>query len=196
MGLKELSLFTGAGGGVLGGKSLGWETVGYVEYEPFCQEIIKQRIVDGILDAAPIFGDIRTFVSEGYAEAYQGMVDVVSGGFPCQPFSSAGKQKGVGDARNMWPATMDVIRAVKPEWCLLENVSALLGIENGDSGQWDLEDGPNDDIRYFGTILRDLAEGGYDARWRVLSAADVGAPHRRDRVWILAKSQNTRVTRR
>src|SRR3990167_5510556 len=106
--MNELSLFTGAGGGVLGSKLLGHRLVGYVEYEPYCQEILKQRIADGILDAAPIFGDIRKFISEGYAESYQG-VDLVSAGFPCQPFSVAGKGLGEKDPRNMWPATLRCI---------------------------------------------------------------------------------------
>ena len=166
--MRELSLFTGAGGGVLGTKLLGWTTVGYVEYEPYCQQILRQRIEDGILDAAPIFGDIRTFHSEGYAEAYQGVVDVVTAGFPCQPFSTAGKRKGADDERNMWPATLGVIREVRPRFCLLENVSALVT------------------CGYFGTILGGLAESGYDCRWRILSAAELGAPHKRDRLWIVA----------
>ncbi len=171
--MRELSLFTGAGGGVLGTKLLGWTTVGYVEYEPYCQQIIRQRIEDGILDAAPIFGDIRRFLSEGYASAYQGLVDVVTAGFPCQPFSVAGKQQGADDARNMWPATLGVIREVRPRFCLLENVGGLVT-----SG-------------YFGTILGGLAESGYDCRWRILSAAEMGAPHKRDRLWIVAHTKNS-----
>ncbi len=166
--MKELSLFTGAGGGVLGTKLLGWTTIGYVEYEPYCQQIIRQRIEDGILDAAPIFGDIRAFVQDGHAGAYQGMVDVVTAGFPCQPFSVAGKRQGADDERNMWPATLAVIREVRPRYCMLENVPGLVV-----SG-------------YFGTILGGLAESGYDCRWRILSAAEMGAPHKRDRLWIVA----------
>lgn len=166
--MRELSLFTGAGGGVLGTKLLGWTTIGYVEYEPYCQQIIKQRIADGILDAAPIFGDIRAFVSGGHAEAYQGMVDVITAGFPCQPFSVAGKQQGADDERNMWPATLDTIRAVRPRYVMLENVPGLVV-----SG-------------YFGTILGGLAESGYDSWRRILSAAEMGAPHKRDRLWIVA----------
>src|SRR3990167_11503320 len=111
--MNELSLFTGAGGGVLGSKLLGHRIIGYVEYEPYCQEILKQRIADGILDAAPIFGDIRKFISEGYAESYQGMVDVVTAGFPCQSFSVAGKRLGEKDHRNMWPQTIECVRLVQ-----------------------------------------------------------------------------------
>ena len=75
--MNELSLFSGAGLGILGGKLLGWTTIGYVEHEKYCQKVLKQRIADGILDAAPIFGDIKKFLSEGYAGAYTGMVDVL-----------------------------------------------------------------------------------------------------------------------
>lgn len=169
--MTELSLFTGAGGGLLGTKLLNWRTLGYVEYEDYCQRVIAQRIEDGLLDDAPMFGDIRAFISEGYAESYQGMVDVVTAGFPCQPFSVAGKRAGADDPRNMWPATLEVICKVRPRFCLLENVSALLV-----SG-------------YFGTVLGGLAEGGYDCRWRILSAAEMGGAHRRDRLWIVAHTR-------
>jgi len=172
--LKELSLFTGAGGGVLGSKLLGWTTIGYVEYEKYCQKILKQRIADGILDAAPIFGDIRKFISEGYAEAYKDMVDVISAGFPCQPFSVAGKGLGEDDPRNMWPATIECIRIIRPRYCLLENVPGLL-----------IHD-------YIKRIFGDLAESGYDVRWTCLSAAACGAPHLRNRLWIVGRAKTER----
>ena len=172
--MKELSLFSGAGGGLLGSLLLGWETIGYVEFNDYCQRVIRARIDDGILHDAPIFGDIRTFLSEGYAAAYTGLVDVVSGGFPCQPFSVAGKRAGADDPRNMWPSTLGVIRTVRPRYAFLENVPGLIN-----SG-------------YFDTILGDLAESGYDARWRVLSAAELGAPHKRDRFWIVADDMQQR----
>jgi DNA (cytosine-5)-methyltransferase 1 len=172
--MKELSLFTGAGGGLLGTKLLGCEHIGYVEINEYCQQIIKQRIEDGILDRAPIFGDIRAFISEGYAESYKGMVDVITAGFPCQPFSVAGKQQGEDDPRNMWPETIDVIRAVRPRYAFLENVPGLLAHE------------------YSKRIFGDLAESGFDVKWRVLSAAEVGAPHKRDRLWIVADSERQR----
>ena len=169
--MRELSLFTGAGGGLLGTHHLlGWETVGYVEIEDYCQRVIKQRIADGLLPEAPIFSDIRAFISEGYAASYTGMVDVITGGFPCQPFSVAGKQAGENDPRNMWPQTIEAIRIVRPRYCFLENVPGLLV-----SG-------------YFGTVLKDLHQARYDARWITLGADDVGAPHRRKRLWIMAGS--------
>ena len=175
--MRELSLFSGAGGGLLGAKwLLGWRTVGYVEWEDYPQRVLAARIQDGLLDKAPIFGDIRAFIRDGYARSYQGMVDVISAGFPCQPFSVAGKRRGDDDLRNMWPATVRCIQLVRPRYALLENVPGLLT----SSG-------------YFGTILGDLAESGYDARWRVLSAAELGAPHKRDRLWIVADNSCSRA---
>lgn len=184
--MRELSLFTGAGGGLIGSRMLGWRTVGYVEWDNYCQRVITERIRGGYLDNAPIFGDVRAFIDSGCAELYRGIADVVSAGFPCQPFSVAGKRKGSGDDRNMWPATKEVIRIVRPKYAFLENVPGLLGAANGDAGEWGLDDEPEDNFRYFGTILADLASLGYDARWTVLGADDVGASHRRKRLWVLA----------
>ena len=169
--MNELSLFSGSGGGVLATTHLlNWRTVGYVEFNPYCQQVLAQRIKDGLLDQAPIFGDVRAFIAEGYADAYKGMVTVISAGFPCQPFSVAGRQKAEDDPRNMWPATLEVIRKVEPRYCFLENVPGLLSRKH----------------RYFETILKDLAESGYNAKWKVISAAEVGAPHKRDRLFIVA----------
>ena len=169
MKLHELSLFTGAGGGLLGTKLLGWKAIGYVEKEPYCQKVIRQRIADGILDAAPIFGDIRKFISEGYAASYTGLVDVLTAGFPCQPFSVAGKRKQADDERNMWPATADVIRIIKSRYILLENVPGVR--------------------EYLPVVVRDLRRCGYEVRHPLqLGADDVGAPHRRKRVWIVANA--------
>lgn len=168
--MRELSLFTGAGGGLLGTHLLGWKPVGYVEWDSYCQRVLAARIRDGYLPNAPIYGDIRAFNRDGYAAAYQGMVDVVTGGFPCQPFSVAGKQLGADDPRNMWPATIECIRLVRPRYCLLENVPGLIA------------------AGYLLRILGDLAEAGYDARWGIVSAESQGAPHRRERLWIVADS--------
>lgn len=175
--MKELSLFTGAGGGVLGSRILGWEAVGYVEWDKYCQEVLAKRIEDGLLDEAPILGDIDEFIKSGASKKYEGFVDVVTAGFPCQPFSVAGKQRGQDDERNKWPQTLQCIRDVRPRYALLENVPGLLN-----SG-------------YFGEILSSLAEAGFDARWCVLGADDVGAPHRRKRLWILAYADSEGLER-
>lgn len=172
--MRELSLFTGAGGGLLGTKLLGWESIGYVEINDYCQRIIKQRIDDGILDEAPIFGDIRTFIDQGYAESYYGMADVITAGFPCQPFSIAGNQKGEDDKRNMWPETIKCIRIIRPRFALLENVPGLLS-----SG-------------YFGRILGDLVESGFDIRWCCISPVGKHERFPGLRLWMLATSSSER----
>ncbi len=206
--MKELSLFSGAGGGLLGTKLLGFQHIGYVEYNDYCQQVIAQRIKDGYLDEAPIFGDIRTFISEGYAASYKGMVDVLSAGFPCQPFSVAGKGEAENDPRNMWPPTIECIRIIRPLYAELENVPGLLSAgqafalvaleqirQLGLFGTRDSIKGTGRfnrfifkvmGLRYFGRVLGDLAEAGYDARWCVLGADDAGANHRRKRLWIWA----------
>lgn len=183
--MRELSLFSGAGGGLYGSKLLDWSTIGYVEFNEYCQKVIAQRIEDGIFDRAPIFTDVREFVKSGAARAYRGFVDVVSGGFPCQPFSVAGKREASNDERDMWPATMDVIKAVEPPVVFLENVPGLLSatVDNTADGH----------IHYFGTILRDLAQSGYDVKWCVLGADDVGGNHVRKRLWILAYASGARA---
>lgn len=167
--MNELALFAGAGGGLLGSILLGWRTVCYVEKDPYCISVIKARIADGYLCDAPIWDDITTFDGKPWS----GSVDIVTAGFPCQPFSVAGKRKGGNDDRNMWPETIRIIREVRPTFALCENVPGLIA---GDHG-------------YFGRILNDLSQSGYDARWRIVSAADVGAPHLRKRLWILANSR-------
>ncbi len=169
--MNELSLFSGAGGGLLGSVLLGWRTIGAVEIEEYPCKVLRQRQADGMLDEFPIFNmDIREFNKE-IAPMYRGVAEVVSAGFPCQPFSVAGKRKGEDDERNMWPATIEAIRIVGPRYVLLENVPGLLAHS------------------YFGTILGELSESGYAAHWAVISASFVGAPHRRSRLWILAYSE-------
>ena len=179
--MNELSLFTGAGGGVWASKLLGHKVIGYVEWNEYCQKVIRARIDDGSFDQAPIFTDVREFVESGAAREYRGFADVVSGGFPCQPFSVAGSRKGADDERDMWPATLQVVADIRPSFCFFENVPGLLSANMGD------ESGGL--VYYFGKILRDLAEIGFDAQWTVLGADDVGAQHRRKRLWI--KATNT-----
>ena len=164
--MRELSLFSGYGGFSLGLRLAGLDvqTVGYVENDPYCQEIIKARISDGHLDWAPIISDIRSADFRPMA----GLVDIISGGFPCQPHSTAGQRKGADDERNLWPDTLRAIREVGPSWVLLENVPGILS--NG----------------YGGTVIGDLSEAGYDCVWDVVSAAESGAPHLRKRWGCLA----------
>lgn len=173
--MRYLSLFSGIGGGDLGCQHLlGWECVGYVEWDAFCCDKLYRRIQDGVLHDAPIWNvDIREF-NERTAAQYRGVADVVTAGPPCQPFSSAGKQLGAADGRNMWPATIDAIRRVRPEWALLENVPRIVT------------------LGYLDIVAADLHKIGYDGRWEPFSAAEVGAPQKREREWIVAHSQTSK----
>jgi len=169
--VNELALFAGGGGGLLGGALCGFKTVCAVEKESYCREVLLRRQLDGMLPVFPIWSDARTFDGR----PWRGVVDIVTAGFPCQPFSVAGGQKRQSDDRNMWPDTIRIIREVGPKYVLLENVPGLLAAD------------------YFGQILGDLAEAGFDARWEIISAASCGAPHRRDRVWIVAHAHGAEI---
>lgn len=173
--MRELSLFTGAGGGLLGTHLLGWTPCGYVEWDEYCQRIIAARIADGYLPIAPIFTDVREFVKSGAADQYRGIADVVTAGFPCQPFSSAGKMLGEKDPKNMWPATREAICKVQPKSVFLENVQRIVS------------------IGYIGRVLCDLAELGYVGRWGIFTAKSEGAPHERKRIWICAHSDSSQL---
>jgi DNA (cytosine-5)-methyltransferase 1 len=170
-----MDLCAGIGGFSLTGKWLigNWRTVCYVEIDKYCQRVLQQRIKDGYLDDAPIYDDLKTFDGQPWC----GSVDIVTAGFPCQPFSVAGKQLGEADERNLWPDVWRVCSEVRPRYIFLENVPAILA------------------NRYIKRIFGDLAEGGYDCKWRVLSAAEVGAPHKRDRVWVCCHAnENSKST--
>lgn len=176
--MRELSLFSGAGGGLIASKHLlGWTTVGMVEYEPYCQKILQQRQKDGLLDQCPIFGDIREFNAEGWAETYQGMVDVISGGFPCQDISCAGKGAGIeGEKSSLWKDMAETIRIVRPRYVFVENSPMLV-------------------IRGLDRVTADLSEMGYSSCWSIVSAADVGAAHLRKRIWVVAHSNGNGLYR-
>ena len=176
--MTYLSLFSGCLGGDLGCQHLlGWTCKGYVEIDDYCQQVIRQRIKDGFADIAPIFGDIRTFIDQGYAKSYQGMVDCVTGGFPCQDLSNAGKHKGIkGKRSRLWYSMLETIRIIQPYYIFVENVPGILA-----RTEW------------MGTVLGGLAESGYDCRWRCLSSAEMGAGHLRNRVWIVAHDNKSRL---
>jgi DNA (cytosine-5)-methyltransferase 1 len=167
--MNELSLFSGAGGGLLATQHLlGWRAIGYVEYNDYCQRVLAARIRDGLLHDAPIFGDIRAFIDQGYAERYRGVVDVVSGGFPCQDISCAGRGAGIdGERSGLWGAMAEVVRQVGPRFVFVENSPMLTS-------------------RGLGRVLGDLASMGYHARWGVLSGAMAGCPAEGARIWIVA----------
>jgi DNA (cytosine-5)-methyltransferase 1 len=167
--MNELALFAGAGGGILGGHLLGWRTVCAVEWEPYPASVLCARQNDGLLPTFPVWDDIQTFDGR----PWRGIVDVVSGGFPCQDISAAGKGAGIdGERSGMWREMARVIHEVRPRFVFVENSPMLTS-------------------RGLGTVFGDLASMGFDARWGVLGAADVGAPHKRDRIWIVGKMADT-----
>jgi DNA (cytosine-5)-methyltransferase 1 len=169
--MRELALFAGVGGGILGSVLLGHRTVCAVEINKFRRNVLLQRQRDGILPWFPVWDDIRNFDGN----PWRGRVDVVSGGFPCQGISAAGKGDGLADPRSgLWSEMARVVREVEPRFVFVENSPMLTT-----RGLW--------------VILGNLASMGYDACWGVLGADDCGAPHHRKRIWILAHSDVNRV---
>ncbi len=164
--MNELALFAGAGGGILGGHLLGWRTVCAVERDAYAAQVLAQRQNDGALRPFPIWSDVRSFDGR----PWRGIVDVVSGGFPCQDISSSGTGTGLdGERSGLWSEMVRIIRDVGPEFVFVENSPMLTA-------------------RGLGTVLGNLATLGFNARWDVFSAADFGADHLRERFWLVAHS--------
>ena len=164
MSFNELALFAGSGGGILGGELLGWRTVCAVEFDPYARRVLLARQRDGALPRFPIWDDVRTFDGK----PWRGHVNVISGGFPCQDISAAGKGAGLAGARSgLWSEMARIVREVRPGHVFVENSPVLTS-------------------RGLCRVLGDLAALGYNARWGVLGAHHVGAPHKRDRIWIVA----------
>lgn len=165
--LRLLDTFSGIGGFSYAAERIvgGFKTVAFVEREPFCQQVLQQH-----WPTVPIYDDITTFNPEPYS------ADVVCGGFPCQDISLAGKQAGIkeGTRSGLFYELMRVVRLVRPQYVVLENVSAILA--NG-----------------LDTVLGTLAEAGFDAEWACIPASAVGACHQRDRWWLVAYTDNTRM---
>ena len=168
--LRTLHLFAGAGGGILADILLGHQPVCAVEIEPYCQQVLSARQQDGCIPWFPIFDDVQTFDGK----PWRGKVDVVCGGFPCQDISVAGKGAGIGGEKSsMWKHMARIIGEVRPSYAFVENSPMLIR-------------------RGLGVVLADLAEMGYDAKWGIMGAHHVSAPHKRDRIWILAADSNLR----
>lgn len=165
--INELHLFAGAGGGILGGILCGHTTVCAVEIEPYARRVLLQRQRDGLLPRFPIWDDVRTFDGK----PWRGLVHVVCGGFPCQDISAANQgAKGLdGERSGLWKEMARIIGEVRPRFAFVENSPMLV-------------------VRGLDRILGDFTEMGYDTKWGVFSAADVGARHIRERLWILADS--------
>ena len=181
--MRELHLFAGRGGGILGGLLLGHRCVGAVDINPHARDVLAARQRDGLLPSFPILGNVRPVECLGGVHVdfdpadWIGRVDVVCGGFPCQPYSFAGRMLGAEDERDGWPDVARTLDVIRPPFGFFENVPGLLS-------------GPR-----FGEILADLAALGYDVRWCVFGADDVGAPHRRDRLWMLAVRRDANLDR-
>lgn len=165
MFVNELHLFAGIGGGILGGLLLGHRCLGAVEIDPYCRSVLEARQLEGCLPSFPIFDDVRAFDGT----AWRGKVDVLCGGFPCQPWSQAGKRKGAEDPRHLWPEMARIVHECRPRFVFAENVS----------------------MAAFEQPWRDLRGMGYRVPPALcLGASHVGAPHRRLRWWMLAADAN------
>ena len=165
MKLKLLDLFSGIGGFSLGLESTGqFETIAFVEKDEFCQKVLKKNF-----NNIPIESEVRNVKGDRYA------ADIITGGFPCQPFSVAGKRKGTDDDRYLWDETIRVIRECKPRWFIGENVEGIINIQEG-------------------VVLRqvcdDLEKEGFEVQCVVIPASGIGAWHQRKRVWIIAQNPN------
>lgn len=159
-----LTLCDGYGGTELALRSVARvSTVARVERDAYAAAVLVARMEEARLDQAPIWDDLHTFDGRPWC----GRVDLVAAGFPCQPFSSAGARGGTGDDRWLWPSIARIISDVRPGWVLLENVRGL--VRHG-----------------LPHVLADLARFGFDAEWGMYSAAAVGAPHKRERFWLVA----------
>lgn len=166
------SLFSGIGGFDLAAQWMGWENVFHCECNPFGQKVLKYYWPEAIS-----YEDI----TKTDFTIHRGKIDILTGGFPCQPYSTAGLRKGKEDERHLWPEMLRAIREIKPRWVVGENVLGLVGWNDG---------------MVFEEVQADLEAQGYEVQPYVLPAASVGAPHRRDRVWFVAYSGGFRHERR
>lgn len=163
-GLREIALFAGAGGGILGSQLLGHRIVCAVERNAYAATLLARRQNDGLLPAFPVWSDVTTFDGR----PWKGRADIVSGGFPCQDISCAGKGAGIdGERSGLWSEGARIIGEVEPAIVWLENSPMLTS-------------------RGLGRVLGDLAAMGFDAKWGVLGAREAGFTHQRDRMWIFA----------
>lgn len=168
--MNVLSLFSGIGGLELGLERAGMTVVGQVEINPFCRTVLARHWPE-----VPRHDDVRT-TPAWWTDQPRPTVDLVAGGFPCQPFSDAGQRRGVADERWGWPWMRDVIDTTRPAYVLIENVAALLR-----------------DSTAFSRVLADLHDLGFDADWSVVTACSVGAPHLRRRLFLVAHPQGQRI---
>lgn len=177
MKLRVLSLFAGIGGFDLGlERTGGFQTVAFCEIEPFCQRVLAKH-----WPKVPCYDDVKTLTATKLAA--DGIApNVISGGFPCQDISTAGNQSGMGEGTRsgLWSEIDRLVGEIGPDFVIVENVANLLSGPSERPGGW------------FGRILADLAKRGYDAEWENIPAGVLGAPHRRERIWIVAYPKKKR----
>lgn len=161
--LTHGSLFSGIGGFDLASEWMGWENVFHCEYDPFCQKVLKHHFPN-----SKLYKDVKKFDATNYL----GRVDILTGGFPCQPFSAAGKRLGTEDERHLWPSMLRIIREVSPKYVVGENVRGLLNWSGG---------------LVFEQVCADLEAEGYEVTPYILPACGKNYPHRRDRIWFIAR---------
>lgn len=166
--MRHASLFSGIGGFDLAAQWMGWENVFQVEIDKFCQRVLEKNFPN-----VTRYGDIKEFDGT----KYRGTIDVLSGGFPCQPYSAAGKREGKKDPRHLWPEYDRIIGEIRPSIVVGENVRGLLNWNGG---------------LVFDEVLSDLENKGYEVAPFLLPACGLNAPHRRDRIWIIAHSTSVR----
>jgi DNA (cytosine-5)-methyltransferase 1 len=164
--LSHGSLFSGGGGFDIAAEAMGWTNVFHVENDLFCN-----RVLNHYWPNAKSFGDIQHFD----ATPFKGQIDILTGGFPCQPFSLAGRRKGTADTRHLWPEMLRVIREIQTRWVVAENVYGILSWNGG---------------MVFEQVQADLEREGYEVQAYVLPATGVNAPHRRYRVWFVGRRKN------
>ncbi|WP_033101641.1 DNA cytosine methyltransferase [Thermoactinomyces daqus] len=170
--MRVLDLFSGIGGFSLAAHWAGMETAAFCEIESFCQKVLRKNF-----PGVPIYNDVRTITKEQLER--DGVINgdrtigLVCGGVPCQPFSVAGKQQGINDDRHLWPEMYRIIQELRPPWVLIENVNGFVKLA-------------------LDLVIDDLENEGYEARTFIIPASAVGAPHRRDRVWVVAHTSSFR----
>jgi DNA (cytosine-5)-methyltransferase 1 len=168
--MKVLDLFSGIGGFSHGLDKVGFKTVAFCEMDEYCK-LVLQKHWKGV----KIYNDVKELKGEEIIKEH-GTIDIVVGGFPCQPFSVAGARKGTDDNRHLWPEMFRIIKELKPRWVIGENVRGIVSIQNG---------------MVFENVCTDLEGEGYEVRAFNIPAAGVGAPHKRERIWIVANSRRT-----
>ena len=168
--MKILDLFSGIGGFSLGLESTGhFETTAFCEIDKFCKLILNKH-----WEGKKIYDDVKAISKKQFEEDGIELPDIITGGFPCQPFSVAGKQQGTSDSRHLWPEMFRIIKDFSPRWVIGENVKGLTNIQDG---------------MVFETVCTDLEGEGYEVRTFNIPAAGVQAPHRRERLWIVAHAK-------